>query len=85
VATRSEAEAASMTAVDPPAPLSRQRRFTTPRPDETLDALAARALPDEAAEAAADKIRSWNLHISVMRRPPGLLLNSDVVFVEPPL
>lgn len=65
--------------------LSRQRRFTTPGPDETLEELAARALPGEPAEAACDKIRSWNLHIFAMRKPAGLLLGSDVVFVEPPL
>ena len=65
--------------------LTRQRRFTTPRPDETLEALAARALPGEPPEAAIDKIKSWNLHIFFLRRPPGLLLGSDVVFVEPPL
>lgn len=65
--------------------LSRQRRFTTPGPDETLEELALRALPDEAQEAACDKIRSWNLHIFAMRKPAGLLLGSDVVFVEPPL
>ena len=64
--------------------LSPQRRFVTPSPDETLEQLAARALPGEAAEAAQDKIRGWNVHIFAMRRPPGLLLGSDVVFVEPP-
>jgi len=67
------------------AELSRQRRFVTPGPDETLEQLALRALPDESPEAGADLIRSWNLHIFAMRRPPGLLLGSDVVFVEPPL
>ncbi|WP_337187154.1 hypothetical protein [Phenylobacterium sp.] len=67
------------------AELSRQRRFVTPGPDETLEQLARRALPQERPEAAADLIRSWNLHIFAMRRPPGLLLGSDVVFVEPPL
>jgi len=64
--------------------LSPQRRFTTPGPGETLEQLAARALPDEPIEVAADQIRSWNLHIFALRRPPGLLLGSDVVFVEPP-
>ncbi len=64
--------------------LSRQRRFVTPLPEETIEALAARALPDEPLESAVDRIRSWNLHIFVMRRPAGLLLGSDVVFVEPP-
>jgi len=65
--------------------LSRQRRFVTPMSGETLEALAARALPDEPLESAADQIRSWNLHIFAMRKPAGLLLGSDVVFVEPPL
>jgi hypothetical protein len=65
--------------------LSRQRRFVTPGPDETVEQLAARALPGEPVEAAVDRIKSWNLHIFAMRRPPGLMLGSDVVFVEPPI
>jgi hypothetical protein len=65
--------------------LTRQRRFTTPRPDETLEELAARALPDKDPGLAADRIKSWNLHIFALRKPAGLLLGSDVVFVEPPL
>jgi hypothetical protein len=65
--------------------LSRQRRFVTPGPDETIEELAARALPDEGLGTAVDRIRSWNLHVFAMRRPPGLLLGSDVIFVEPPL
>ena len=64
--------------------LSPQRRFVTPEPDETVEALAARALPGEAVAEAVDLIKSWNLHIFAMRRPAGLLLGSDVVFVEPP-
>ena len=66
-------------------PLARQRRFVTPEPDETLEGLAARALPDEPLAAAMERIQGWNLHIFAMRRPRGLLLGSDVVFVEPPL
>ncbi len=62
--------------------LSPQRRFVTPLPDETVEALARRVLPGEAD--ATDRIRSWNLHIFAMRRPPGLMLGSDIVFVEPP-
>jgi len=62
--------------------LSKQRRFVTPAANETLEQLAERALPGEAD--GADKIKSWNLHIFAMRRPRGLLLGSDVVFVEPP-
>jgi hypothetical protein len=65
--------------------LARQRRFVTPEPDETLEALAARALPGEPLEAAMEQIRGWNLHIFAMRRPRALMLGSDVVFVEPPL
>jgi len=61
-----------------------QRRFVTPGPDETVEALAARALPEQPVEAAVERIKGWNLHIFAMRRPPGLLLCSDVVFVEPP-
>ncbi len=65
--------------------LTTQRRFVTPAADETVAALAARALPDEPLDAAIDQIKSYNMHIFVLRRPPGLLLGSDVVFVEPPL
>lgn len=75
-----------MSPADAAAPtLSRQRRFVTPEPGETLQALAARALPDLPPEAAMDQITSWNLHIFVLRKPAGLLLGSDVVFVEPPV
>ncbi len=65
--------------------LSRQRRFVTPEPGETLEALTARALPGEPLEAAAERVKGWNMHIFAMRQPRGLLLGSDVVFVEPPL
>jgi hypothetical protein len=64
--------------------LTVQRRFVTPLPDETVEALAARAMPDEPLESAVEKIQTWNLHVFAMRRPRGLLLGSDVVFVEPP-
>lgn len=65
--------------------LTRQRRFVTPAPEETLEALAARAMPDTPLDAAMEQIKGWNLHIFAMRKPRGLLLGSDVVFVEPPL
>ena len=64
--------------------LTVQRRFVTPTADETVEALAARALPGEPLETAVEKIKSWNLHVFAMRRPRGLLLGSDVVFIEPP-
>lgn len=67
------------------AALSKQRRFVTPGPAETVEQIAARAMPGEPVQAAVDKIKSWNLHIFLMRRPPGLLTGSDVVFIEPPL
>ena len=65
--------------------LSKHRRFVTPAADETIELLAARALPGQPLDAAIDQIKSYNMHIFVMRRPAGLLLGSDVVFVEPPL
>lgn len=65
--------------------LTTTRRFVTPAANETLEALAARALPDQPLRAAMDQIKSYNMHIFVLRRPAGLLLGSDVVFVEPPL
>jgi hypothetical protein len=55
----------------------------TPRPGEDWSALAARALPDDPAEAAVAKLKGWNLHLFV-RNPPGVFLGSDVIFVEPP-
>jgi hypothetical protein len=64
--------------------LSPQRRFVTPEPDETVEALAARAMPQTPLAEAVQSIEGWNLHIFAMRRPRGLLLGSDVVFVEPP-
>lgn len=75
----------SATAATATATLSRQRQFMTPVAGETLQDLAARALPGTPVAEAADRVRSWNLHIFAMRQPPGLLLCSDVVFVEPPL
>jgi hypothetical protein len=49
-----------------------------------VEDLARRALPDRPVAEAADALRSWNLHIFAMRRPAGLLLCSDIVFIEPP-
>lgn len=65
--------------------LTRQRRFVTPAPDETVEALAARAMPDAPVETAVEQIKGWNLHIFAMRKPRGLMLGSDIVFIEPPL
>lgn len=65
--------------------LTLQRRFVTPQADETLEQLAARAMPDHPLAQAMEQIQGWNLHIFAMRKPAGLLLGSDVVFVEPPV
>ncbi|KQW72009.1 hypothetical protein ASE17_03825 [Phenylobacterium sp. Root77] len=64
--------------------LTIQRRFVTPMAGESVQDIAARALPGEPLDSAVDQIRSWNLHIFAMRKPAGLILGSDVVFVEPP-
>jgi hypothetical protein len=63
--------------------LTRQRVFVTPEPDETLVQLIARVMPEADADSALEKLKSWNLHI-FLRRPSGVLLGSDIVFVEPP-
>ena len=63
--------------------LTPQRASVSPEPDETFEQLVARVLPDDDPNAALEKLKSWNLHI-FLRRPAGLLLGSDVVFVEPP-
>ena len=63
--------------------LSARRRFVTPAPGEDLETLAARVLPDEPRQAAVQRLQSWNLHLFT-RMPPGRLLGSDVVWVEPP-
>lgn len=65
-------------------PLSPQRQFVSPGPGETLEDIARRMLPDRPESEGADALRSWNLHIFALRSPPGLLLCSDVIFVEPP-
>ena len=63
--------------------LTQQRASVSPEPDETFEQLVARVMPDDDPTAALEKLKSWNLHI-FLRRPSGLLLGSDVVFVEPP-
>ena len=63
--------------------LSEQREFITPRPGEDWTSLAARALPDVAAESAIQSLKSWNLHL-LARVPSGDFLGCDVLFVEPP-
>ena len=69
-------------------PLSRQRRWTSPLPGDTLASIAARELPQLAPTDAAKQLGSWNLHLLIRPLPglpPGQLLGSDVVYLEPPL
>ncbi len=66
-----------------PVSLTTQRAHVTPEPDETFAQLIERVMPNEDADAALEKLKSWNLHI-FLRRPSGVLLGSDIVFVEPP-
>ena len=35
-------------------------------------------------EAGVQRLKSWNLHLFA-RIPPGQILGSDVIFVEPPV
>ena len=63
--------------------LTAQRRTVFPEPNETFDEVVRRVMPNEDPAAAAEKLKSWNLHI-FLRRPAGLLLGSDIVFVEAP-
>ena len=65
--------------------LTRQRKFTTPGPNETIEELARRTLPDKPLDLAVDLLKSWNLHIFAMRKPAGLILGSDVIMTEAPL
>ncbi|MCR9277208.1 MAG: hypothetical protein NXH85_04470 [Pseudomonadaceae bacterium] len=68
-----------------PEQLSRQRRFVAPKPGDTLELIAERELPEMSVADAMAALQGWNLHIFLMRNPPGMLTGSDVVFVEPPV
>lgn len=63
--------------------LTPQRQFISPEPGEDWDGLASRVFPGEAPAATVERLKSWNMHLFV-RLPPGQLLGSDVVFIEPP-
>lgn len=64
--------------------LSPQRKFIQPLPGDDFAAIAARELPDLPKAEAVEKLEGWNMHISLMRQPAGLVTGSDIVFVEPP-
>ena len=59
------------------------RRFLTPAPGEDWQAIARRALPDLCRTPPIERLKSWNLHLFA-RIPPGQILGSDVIFIEPP-
>ncbi len=68
--------------------LSRQRRWASPQPGDTLASVAARELSQLTPGDALKQISSWNLHLIIRPLPglaPGSLLGSDVVYLEPPL
>jgi hypothetical protein len=68
--------------------LSRQRRWTSPQPSDTLASVAARELAQLEPAEALKQVSSWNLHLIIRPLPglaPGSLLGSDVVYLEPPL
>jgi hypothetical protein len=60
------------------------RRFVHPEPDDTLASIAARELGE--IDGAEEQLLSWNLHLAARAPigPPGAVLASDIVFVEPP-
>ncbi len=72
--------------------LSRVRRSIAPRHDDTWASIAARELPELAAEEAVQTLQSLNLHVFMRPSAPegspragNPILPSDVIFLEPPL
>jgi hypothetical protein len=60
------------------------RAYVFPEPGETLDALAARVLPEQ--DDARAVLLSWNPHLAVraaMMDALGGMLPTDLVYVEP--
>jgi hypothetical protein len=60
------------------------RAYVFPEPGDTLDALAARVLPEEDDPKAV--LLSWNPHLAVraaMMDALGGMLPTDLVYVEP--
>ena len=65
--------------------LSKRRKFIVPEPGDDWPALARRALPSMDEAEATEKLKSWNLHMLAGRLPKGVVLGSDLIFVEPPV
>ena len=55
-----------------------------PEAGDTIDSIAARYLPG--VDDGAKQLLSWNLHLAMRASigPPGSVLGSDVIFIEPP-
>ena len=71
-----------------PDSLSHQRRWISPQPGDTLASVAARELPNVPPADALKQLGSWNLHVVIRPLaglPPGSLLGSDIIYLEPPL
>ena len=66
-----------------PRPLSPTRRSCRPQPNDTLETLAARELPELPVDEAVALLKEWNPHLGFGRRNFQYLLVSDLVFVEP--
>lgn len=67
------------------------RRAIAPCAGDDWNAIAARELPDTAAETAVGQLQSWNLHVFMRPAAPpdspragNPILPSDVIFLEPP-
>jgi hypothetical protein len=60
------------------------RPYTFPEPGESLDALAARVLPDQ--DDALSTLLAWNPHLAVrlpLIKALGGMLPTDIVYLEP--
>ncbi|MEE2783624.1 MAG: hypothetical protein VYE04_09705 [Pseudomonadota bacterium] len=71
--------------------LSKQRKSTSPKPDDTWESIAARELPELDLTEATSALQSWNLHVFMRPAAPenspragNPILPSDVIFLEAP-
>ena len=60
----------------------RTRTYVFPRPGDSLELIAGRALPDR--ENGAGLLQAWNPHLALRLSPVDGLLCTDVVYTEPP-
>lgn len=58
------------------------RRYLHPQQGDTLASIAERELGElPEGSDGADQLLAWNLHLAAR---PGMVLPSDIVFLEPP-